>query len=95
MTTLNPIYKKFISFFLAIIFPFVLLAIGLDQHSEGYSSTCPICQAKYSFKGTGASFAVEFHLKIVHFLLREPPIDPTAPFVLPLQNKSPPFSLSM
>jgi len=85
-------FPKTIFILLVIIFPSVLLAIALDQHFQGYSSTCPICEAKYSFNGTESPFAFEFYFKIVNYVLGEPPISQTTPFVLHLQNKSPPIS---
>ena len=90
MAATYPFYKKSIFLILIIIFPLGLLAIALDQHLAGYSSTCPICQAKYSFNGIGSSFALELYFAIVGFILSEQPINPTIPFFSLFLNKSPP-----
>ena len=75
---------------LVIIFSFGLLAIALDQHVEGYSSTCPICQAKYLFNDGESSAAVDFYIIRANLTSSDPSVNIPAPFLSPFSNKSPP-----
>jgi hypothetical protein len=85
-------YEKTVFLFLAIFFSFGLLVIALDQHFDGYSPTCLMCEAKSSINGIGSSFVLEFDPIIINFVLNEHPLNFTIPALSISQNKSPPKS---
>ena len=83
-------YKKKVILLLAILFFFSLLVIALDQHLNGFSRTCLICQTKISINGISDSYILEFYPTITCHVLEENLLNFTLPLVFPFQNKSPP-----
>jgi hypothetical protein len=83
-------YKNTVFFLLAIFFSFSLITIALDQHFDGYSPTCLICQAKSSINGTESAFILEFNTTITNFVRNEHPTNFPIPILSLFLNKSPP-----
>lgn len=94
MKASNSFYKK-AAFPLIALFIISFTVMALDQHYEGYSWSCPICQAKISFNGTQDAIILPFYPTIAYHPILETFYTITIPVVFCVQNKAPPeFSLS-
>jgi len=94
MKASNRFCKK-AAFPLIAFFIISFTVMALDQHYEGYSPSCPICQAKILFNGIQDAVILPFYPVIAYHPFLKSFYIIAIPVVLSFQNRAPPeFSLS-
>ncbi|HET6460773.1 MAG TPA: hypothetical protein VFG29_08305 [Syntrophales bacterium] len=82
-------YKKIV-LFVTLSWTFSFILIALDQHVEGFSSTCPVCQLKISVNGTGHTAVIEIYPTVTYYDQIEYPSGVTIPMSSPFVTRAPP-----
>jgi hypothetical protein len=91
--TIIQCYKREVFLLLTILLFFSLIVISIDQHFNGFSKKCLICQTRISINGISSisdSSILKFSPTITYYFLEENLFNFTIPLVSPFQNKSPP-----
>jgi hypothetical protein len=92
--TIIQCYKKEVFLFLTILFLLSLFVVAVDQHFNGFSKKCLICQTRISFNGISDSYVLKFYPTIAYHVFEENLLNFTIPLISPFQNKSPPQTSS-
>ncbi|MDQ5986325.1 MAG: hypothetical protein CSYNP_02046 [Syntrophus sp. SKADARSKE-3] len=61
MSWVKHFHKKFPILILSILLAWSAFVIAFDQHNDGFSPLCPICQAENSINGTQGTFVLDFY----------------------------------
>jgi hypothetical protein len=76
--------------FLVVFWILSLFAFAVDQHYNGYSRGCPICNSEQSFNGGQNSITIIFHPIIAYHDSVEKLLGITIPILLSFENKASP-----